>query len=99
MQTLRRPRSHAPEVPQSHGIFRSLRWQLILRTLIPLGLLVVAFGLVGQIGYTQVTESLARSRDTEIAKINAIRVGDNLIDAGKALQQLSQSTSVLFSPD
>jgi nitrate/nitrite-specific signal transduction histidine kinase len=75
-----------------------LRWQLTLRTLVPLGLLVVTFALVGQIGYTQVTESLARSRDTEIAKIESSRVGDYMLDSVRSLQQLANAP-VLHSSD
>jgi nitrate/nitrite-specific signal transduction histidine kinase len=66
-----------------------------LRTLLPLGLLVSTFGVVGQIGYTQVSEALAKSRDTEIAKIEAARVGDYLLDAARVLRQLAGSSPVL----
>ena len=69
--------------------FRSLRWQLLLRTLLPMGLLVLTFAVVGQIGYTQVSESLAKSRDTEIARVEAARVGDQLQDAARALRQVA----------
>src|SRR5437016_4911040 len=71
--------------------FRSLRWQLLLRTLFPMGLMVLTFAIVGQIGYTQVSESLAKSRDTEVARVEAARVGDQLQDAARALRQLANS--------
>src|SRR5437016_6555112 len=71
--------------------FRSLRWQLLLRTLLPMGLLVVTFAIVGQFGYTQVSESLAKSRDIEVARVEAARVGDHLQDAARALRQLANS--------
>lgn len=74
--------------------FRSLRWQLLLRTLLPMGLLVITFAIVGQIGYTQVTESLAKSRDTEVAKVEAARVGDQLQDAARSLRQVASSAAV-----
>src|SRR5437868_15507589 len=71
--------------------FRSLRWQLLLRTLLPMGLMVLTFAIVGQIGYTQVSESLAKSRDTEVARVEAARVGDQLQDAARALRQVANS--------
>src|SRR5438128_3330938 len=77
--------------PSFGNNFRSLRWQLILRTLLPLGLLVVTFAIVGQIAYSQVTERLAEGRDIEIAKIEAARVGEYLQDAARALGRLADS--------
>src|SRR5437868_12023053 len=74
--------------------FRSLRWQLLLRTLLPMGLLVLTFAVVGQIGYTQVSESLAKSRDTEIARVEAARVGDQLQDAARALRQVADRAAL-----
>src|SRR5690242_19629847 len=84
--------------PPRERFFRSLRWQLILRTLLPLGLLVITFGVVGQIGYTQVTESLARSQNTEVAKLEAARVSDYLLEITRALQQFAGS-AVVYSGD
>jgi nitrate/nitrite-specific signal transduction histidine kinase len=75
--------------------FRSLRWELILRTLLPLGLLVATFGIVGQVGYTQVTESLTRSQNTEVAKLEAARVSDYLLQTTGALQQFANSPVLL----
>src|SRR3954470_12663544 len=75
--------------------FRSLRWQLVLRTLLPLGLLVITFAIVGQIGYTQVTESLTRSQNSEIAKLEAARVSDYLLETTRALQQFGNSPVLL----
>ena len=75
--------------------FRSLRAQLILRTLLPIGLLVIAFAVVGQIGYTQVTESLVKARDTDLAAVQAARVGDYLVKAAQALRQVADSPVLL----
>src|SRR4051794_4258721 len=79
--------------------FRSLRWQLVLRTLLPLGLLVMTFAIVGQIGYTQVSESLAKSRDTEVARVEADRVGDYLNDTVNVLDQFATSPVLLTGDD
>lgn len=79
------------------SFIRTLRGQLILRTLLPLTLLVVAFAVVGQVGYTQVSESLAKSRDAELARIQAERVGDHLSLAVQVLQQVA-SSPVLLDP-
>ncbi|MDQ3707149.1 MAG: GAF domain-containing protein [Chloroflexota bacterium] len=76
----------------------TLRGQLILRTLLPLTLLVVAFAAVGQVGYTQVSESLAKSRDADLAGLEAERVGDHLSLAVQTLQQLA-SSAVLLNAD
>jgi nitrate/nitrite-specific signal transduction histidine kinase len=75
--------------------FRTLRAQLVLRTLLPIGLLVVAFAVVGQIGYTQVTESLVKARDTDLAAVQAARVGDYLVKAVQALRQVADSPVLL----
>ncbi|HVG00904.1 MAG TPA: GAF domain-containing protein [Chloroflexia bacterium] len=86
-----------PAAPQGRSFIRTLRGQLILRTLLPLTLLVVAFAVVGQVGYTQVSESLAKSRDAELARIQAERVGDHLSLAVQVLQQVA-SSPVLLDP-
>src|SRR5947209_15593737 len=88
------PASSVPVEPHRR-FFRSLRWELISRTLLPLGLLVVTFAIVGQVGYTQVTESLARSQNTEIAKLEAARVSDYLLETTRALQQFAGSPVLL----
>ncbi|HEX9990257.1 MAG TPA: GAF domain-containing protein [Chloroflexia bacterium] len=72
-------------------VFRTLRAQLIFGTLLPLTLLVAAFAIVGQIGYTQVTESLARSRNSEIARVEAARMGDYLSRSVQSLQDVAES--------
>ncbi|MFL5735287.1 MAG: hypothetical protein ACJ78Q_19180, partial [Chloroflexia bacterium] len=90
--------SRAPAQPPRERFFRTLRWQLTLRTLLPLGLLVVTFGIVGQVGYTQVTESLARSQNIEVAKLEAARVSDYLLEVTRALQQFAASP-VLYNGD
>ncbi|MDQ3930438.1 MAG: GAF domain-containing protein, partial [Chloroflexota bacterium] len=71
---------------------------LIVRTLLPLALLVAAFAVVGQVGYTQVSESLAKSRDADLASMEAQRVGDHLSLAVQTLQQLA-SSAVLLNAD
>lgn len=86
-------RRRGTAVPLARG-FKSLRWQLILRTLLPLSLLVGTFAVAGQVGYTQVTEALARDRGTEIAKIEAARVGDFLLDAVRAIDQVAGSPDI-----
>ncbi|HEY0070390.1 MAG TPA: GAF domain-containing protein [Chloroflexia bacterium] len=83
---------------RGRSFIRTLRGQLILRTLLPLTLLVVAFAVVGQVGYTQVTESLAKSRDAELARMQAERVGDHLSLAVQVLQQVA-SSAVLVTTD
>src|SRR4051812_10684520 len=83
--------SHVPILKQ----FQSLRWQLVLRTLLPLGLLVSTFAVVGQVGYTQVSESLARSRDAEMARLETARVADYMLDAARAFRQFSQSPALI----
>jgi nitrate/nitrite-specific signal transduction histidine kinase len=72
-------------------LLKSLRGQLVLRTLVPIGLLVVAFAVFGQIGYTQVAESLAQERDRDLASIEAARVGDHLLESVQALRQVVNS--------
>src|SRR5438046_6709801 len=69
-----------------------------MRTLLPLGLLVVTFGIVGQIGYSQVTESLTRGQNAEVARLEAARVSDYLLDTTRALRQFV-SSPVLISAD
>ncbi|MEA2574115.1 MAG: hypothetical protein QOH93_1413 [Chloroflexia bacterium] len=83
---------------QKRSFIHTLRGQLIVRTLLPLTLLVVAFAVVGQVGYTQVSESLARNRDADHPGIDAQRVGDHLSQAVQTLQQVA-SSAVLLSDD
>lgn len=80
---------------QARPFVRTLRGQLILRTLLPLMLLVGAFAVVGQVGYTQVSESLAKSRDAELARMQAERVGDHLTQAVQTLQTVAASPVLL----
>ncbi len=84
---------------QGRSFIRTLRGQLILRTLLPLTLLVVAFAVVGQVGYTQVSESLAKSRDADLARMQAERVGDHLSLAVQVLQQVASSPVLLIQDE
>ncbi|HET9493253.1 MAG TPA: cache domain-containing protein, partial [Chloroflexia bacterium] len=84
-----------PRWSLSGSAFRTLRAQLILRTLLPMGLLVIAFAVVVQIGYTQVTESLVKARDADLATVQAARVGDYLVKAQQALRQVADSPVLL----
>ncbi|MEO8284872.1 MAG: GAF domain-containing protein [Chloroflexota bacterium] len=70
---------------------RSLRAQLVVRTILPIGLLVAAFAIFGQFGYTQVTESLVKARDGDLATVEAARMGDYLLESVQALRQVADS--------
>src|SRR6476659_4238196 len=91
---------NSPRQAARPRFFRALRWQLTIRTLLPLGLLVVTFGIVGQIGYTEVTESLTTSQNAELAKVEAARLSDYLLDTTRALQQFANSSEMISTkPD
>ena len=79
----------------SHPLLRSLRVQLILRTLLPLVLLVGAFALAGQVAYTQVSEALAKSRNAEVARVQAARMGDHMMSAVQAVQNVAEDPVLL----
>ena len=73
---------------------KSLRVKTLLSALIPITLVLVAAAVIGLYSYDRVARDVVKQRDTELARISAARLSENLSRHSLSLQNLAAADDV-----
>ena len=74
---------------------RSLRQQLLLSTVFPLIVLLLALAAVGVFGFTRLAQALVQGRDAELVQLAAGQIADDFRDSVLLLTQVSATEAML----